>query len=144
MKKAWIFVLCWLLLIILISPACGGSGTSQVVAFDKLVSNPAAYNGKTIVVEGYYFHGFEIIVLCNRLEPSGYAEGHLIPKGELIWIQGGIPHEIYQKLTQQQMVGPTERYAKIRITGKFESGGHYGHLGGNKYQITPTNVELVS
>ena len=113
------------------------------ITFDQLFSDPARYNGKTITLEGFYFSGFEIIVLAEKLEPSGYAQGHLIPKGRMLWIEGGIPKEIYDRLYQQQMMGPTERYGKIRVTGKFQYGGRYGHLGGYNAQITPSEVELL-
>ena len=41
------------------------------------------------------------------------------------------------------MMGPLERYAKVRITGKFEHGEKYGHVGGFDSQIIPLDVELV-
>ena len=101
------------------------------------------YNDRNIVIEEFLFHGFEIIVLCERLEHSGLAEGHLVPKGRMIWIEGGIPPNIHDALHIQQMMGPEERYGKIRIKGKYESEGKYGHLGNYNYQITPTEVELL-
>ena len=51
---------------------------------------------------------------------------------------------MYDELTQQQMMGPSERYGKLVITGKFEYGGRYGHLGGYDSQITPIEVKLLS
>ena len=77
-------------------------------------------------------------MLSERLEYSGLTEGHLVPKGKMIWVSGGIPKETYDKLDQQQMMGPSERYGKLSVTGKFEYGGQYGHLGGYNYQIEPT------
>lgn len=95
-------------------------------------------------MEGFYFHGFEVIVLSENLEYSGYTEGHLIPRGKMIWVSGGIPKEVYDALNQQQMMGPVERYGKVRMTGKFEYGGQYGHLGAYAKQITPTRTEILS
>ncbi len=123
---------------------CGGRGATQEVTFDQLFADPARYNGKQIAIEGFAFHGFEVIVLSERLDYSGYAAGHLAPKGRMMWIEGGIPKEVYDKLGQQQMMGPTERYGKVMMTGKFEYGGKYGHVGGYSAQITPTDVELLS
>ena len=117
--------------------------SAPTVTFDQLFSDPARYNGKTITLEGFYFSGFEIIVLAEKLESSGYAEGHLIPEGKMLWVESGIPKEIYDQLYQQQMMGPTERYGKIRVTGKFQFGGKYGHLGAYESQITPSEVELL-
>jgi hypothetical protein len=94
-------------------------------------------------LEGSYFHGWGIIVLAEKLEYSGYAEGHLVPRGKMIWVDGGIPKEVFDKLYEQRMMGPTERYGKLRVTGKFEYEGKFGHAGGYSYQIAPANVELL-
>lgn len=115
----------------------------QEVTFDQLFANPDQYNGRYVTVEGFYFSGFEVIVLSEKLEYSGYAEGHLVPKGRMVWIEGGIPKEVYDKLYQQQMMGPSERYGKGRVTGKYEYGGKYGHVGAYSSQIVPVEVELL-
>ena len=115
----------------------------EQVTFDQLFSNPNQYNGKYLTIEGFFFGGFEVIVLSENLEYSGYAEGHLVPKGRMIWIEGGIPREVHDALYQQQMMGPTERYGKVRLKGKFEYGAKYGHLGGYSSQIIPSEVELL-
>ena len=77
-----------------------GCGEKQVpvpaeVTFGQLFANPNKYTGKQVNIEGFYYHGFETIVLSERLDYSGYAEGHLVPKGSMIWIEGGIPKEVY-------------------------------------------------
>jgi hypothetical protein len=41
------------------------------------------------------------------------------------------------------MMGPLERYGKVRATGKFQYGGKYGHLGGYDSQIAPSKIELL-
>jgi len=121
----------------------GQTADGQYATFEQLFANPDNHNGKQVMVEGLYFHGFETIVLSERLEYSGYAEGHLIPKGRMLWIEGGMPKEIYDKLNQQQMMGPTERYGKLRVKGLFEYGGEYGHLGQFQYQLTSPTFELL-
>jgi len=118
--------------------------TAHEVTFEQLFSSPKQFHGKNIILEGFYFHGFEVIVLAERLEYSGYAEGHLVPRGKMLWVEGGIPLEIYNQLYQQQMMGPDERYGKLKVKGKFEYGGQYGHVGAYNYQITPSQVELLS
>ena len=100
----------------------------QDVTLEQLFTNPDKYNGKQVIVEGFYFQGFEVQVIAERLEISGYAEGHLVPKGKMLWVEGGIQREIYDKLNQQQQMGPLERFGKVKITGKFEYGEKYGHL----------------
>ena len=113
------------------------------ITFEQLFSNPSQYNGQEIILEGFYFQGFEVQVMVESLEYSGYAEGHLVPKGKMLWVEGGVPLEVYNGLYQQSMMGPEERYGKVRITGKFEYGGKYGHLGGHVSQIIPSNTELL-
>ncbi len=115
----------------------------QEVTFQQLSGEPDKYNGKHIVIEGIYFHGFEIIVLSESLGYSEFAQGHLVPKGEMIWIEGGIPQNIYDKLYTQEMMGPEERFGKVRISGKFEYSGKYGHLGGYDSQIIPSEVAII-
>ena len=115
----------------------------QEVTFNQLFADLDKYNGNEITIEGFYFHGFEVIVLSESLEYSGYAQGHLIPKGKMVWVEGGIPKEVYDKLYQQQMMGPLERYGKVRVKGKFEYGAKYGHLGAYSAQIVPSEVEVL-
>ncbi|UCD44163.1 MAG: hypothetical protein JSV27_08480 [Candidatus Bathyarchaeota archaeon] len=118
-------------------------GRPQEVTFDQLSANPDRYRGKSLVIEGFYFHGWETIVLCEGLEPSGLAEGHLVPKGETIWVEGGIPRDVFEALHRQEMMGPEERFGKIRVKGRYEHGGEYGHLGGFSSQIVPSEVEML-
>jgi hypothetical protein len=115
----------------------------QEVTFEQLFLAPDQYNGKDIIIEGYYYQGWETIVLSEKLVYSGYAPGHLIPDGEMLWIEQGVPKEIYDNAYQQQMMGPLERYGKVIMTGKFEYGEKYGHVGGFDSQIIPLDVELV-
>jgi hypothetical protein len=61
----------------------------------------------------------------------------------MLWIEGEVPREIYDQVSQQDMMGPTERYGKVRITGRFEYGAGYGHGGGFTAQIVPSEVELL-
>jgi hypothetical protein len=67
---------------------------------------------------------------------------HLIPDGKMLWIEKGVPKEIYDNAYQQQMMGPLERYGKVRIKGMFEYGDKYEHLGAYNSQIIPFEVEL--
>jgi|TARA_B100000315_G_C14455415_1_gene531161 hypothetical protein len=61
----------------------------------------------------------------------------------MLWLEGGISGEIYARLNQQEMMGPTERYGKLRVTGLFIFGGKYGHLGQFEHQLTLSKVELI-
>lgn len=141
---SFVFGLCISLLIMPLA-GCGNIGqtSGSEVAFEQLLANPEKYKGKDVIVEAFYFHGFETIVLSQSLKYSGRAQGHLVPEGELIWVEGGIPLEVYNKLHHQQMMGPAERYGKVRVKGKFHYCGRYGHVGGFKFQITPAEVELL-
>jgi hypothetical protein len=116
----------------------------QEFSFEQWFSDSNQYNGQEITIDGYCFKGFEIIVLSEKLNYSGQAEGHLTPAGRMLWIEGGIPQEIFDGLYQQEFMGFTERYGQIRINGKFEYGGDYGHLGQYNYQIVPSEVLLLS
>jgi len=134
-----------LLLIIVLTIGCSEERATEVQndTLEQLFANPDKYNGKQVVVVGFYFQGWETIVLSEGLELSGYAEGHLVPQGRMIWVSGGISGEVYDKLYQQQNMGPLERFGKVKITGRFEYGGEYGHLGGYDQQITPTETIIL-
>jgi hypothetical protein len=121
---------------------CSRGGIAEVT-FDRLFSSPGAYSGREVAIEGFYFQGFETVVLSESLEYSGFAPGHLTPGGRMIWVSGGIPKEIFDALNRQQQMGPEERYGKVRMTGKFEYGGKYGHLGGYDRQITPSETIIL-
>jgi len=127
----------------MVSTAGCNQSLNKEFTFDQLFSSINTYNNKNIRIEGFYFQGWETIVLSEKLELSEYAEGHFVPKGRMIWVSGGISKELYDKLNQQQKIGPLERFGKVKITGKFEYGRKYGHLGGYDQQITPTETIIL-
>ena len=133
-------------LIALLASGCanGDSGKGTKVTFEQLFSNPSQYSGKNISIEGFVFLGFETMVLSEELKKSGYAEGHLIPGERMLWIEGGIPTDIHDELHEQHMMGPYERYGKVLAKGVFQYGGQYGHLGAYKYQISTSQIQLLS
>ena len=133
-------------LIALLASGCanGGSGEGASVTFEQLFSNPSQYNGKEITIEGFVFLGFETMVLSEELRHSGYAEGHLVPGERMLWIEGGVAADIRDGIYEQHMMGPSERYGKVLVRGRFQYGGQYGHLGAHKYQITPSKIQLLA
>jgi len=116
----------------------------QETTFAQLIASPSKYNEKQVTFDAFVFLGFEVMALSESLEPSGYSPGHLIPRGKLIWIEGEIPKQVYQQLYPRQIMGPLERYGKVKLTGRFQSGAKYGHLGGYDYQVKPSKMELLS
>jgi rhodanese-related sulfurtransferase len=137
-----------LLILALVALLVGGAGlggctATQEVALEQLFAEPESYDGKDLILEGFYFSGFEVNVLAEGLAYSGLGGSHIGPTGELIWIEGSIDAAVLDSLYQQSMMGPTEVFGKIRIEGKFEYGEGYGHLGGYEYQITPVATEAL-
>jgi hypothetical protein len=130
------------LLLAAATAACTPAATGPT-SFEELFSDPARYDGRTVTLEAYFYQGFETIVLSERLDDSGYAVGHLVPKGRMIWVEGGIPRPVYDALQVQSMMGPDERFGKVSVTGVFNFGGDYGHLGRFDHQITPLEVTLL-
>jgi len=118
-------------------------GQVQEVTIELLFANPDQYKSEKVIIEGFYFTGFEVQVIAERLDYSGYAEGHIVPGGRIVWIEGGAPEEVIDKLYIQQMMGPEERYGKVRLEGKFEYGGKYGHGGEYDSQIITSKAELL-
>jgi hypothetical protein len=141
-----LFILLFMLVIVPVASGCAGEdpGNGAVVSFEQLMSSPGQYNGKEVTIEGFVFLGFETTVLCEELKYSGYAEGHLIPGERTLWIEGNIPADTYDGLYEQHMMGPSERYGKVIARGTFQYGERYGHLGSHRYQISLSEIQLLS
>ncbi len=130
------------LLLLAALAACSRGG--KLASVSELIADPEKYSGRTVTVEGIYFHGWEVVVLAEKLVPSGFRPGHLVPDSYKIWVEGGLSNEVFSKLyTQNQSAGYPERFGKVRIKGKFESGGKYGHLGGYSMHIIPEDATLL-
>jgi len=132
-----------LLLAIILALTLVACSAPAELTIEQLMASPEKYNGDMVVVSGFYFHGFETIVLCESLKYSGNVENHMVPEGKFLWIEGGIPREVYDTLYIQSEMGPEERYGKIKVKGKFDTGGQFGHLGAFDSQILPQQVELL-
>jgi len=122
---------------------CGRSSSS--VSFEQLVSDAEKYDGKTVTLDAFYFSGFEISALSGSLQPASSGEWRIVPSQPLIWIEGGIPEETFNTLFKQTSTpsGYPEYYGKMNVTGIFETGGQYGHLGAYKYQIIVAEARLL-
>ena len=135
--------------LLLIGMACQTSETPsptskvKVTTLVELLASPDRYNGKEILLEGFYFQCWDSNIITERMAASGFAEGHLWPFGPKVWIQGSIPKEVYVGLHQLDMMGPLERYGKVRIKGKFQTGERYGHLGQFDARIIPSGVQVL-
>lgn len=107
------------------------------VTFLDLTNQPDRYNGRVVMVEGFWFDGFEIVTLAERLEPAGFAPGNVQPAGAKIWIKGGLSAEVSSHLYLQpnNPTGYPAHYGKVDITGTFQYGAKYGHLDSYQYQL---------
>jgi hypothetical protein len=132
-----------LVFIVSVLTACGNTGEITV---SQLTSRPDDYNENTVTVTGFYFDAFEMVALCDSLKPSTLTPGDLAPQEPYIWLKGGLPEAIRDKLYTQPMnaaTGYPEHYGKVEITGQFQYGGQYGHLGSYRYQLSVTDAHLV-
>lgn len=146
-KYLWLIILALALLFALstFSIGCSNSISNQTITFAQLISQANKYNGKTVTFEAFYFSGFEISALSESVGPSNSGVWRIVPKGTLIWVESGIAQEIYNKLYGQTDTpsGYTERIGKLRIAGKFETGGKYGHLDAFEHKIAITHAEIL-
>lgn len=117
----------------------------ETVTFNELIAQPDNFNGKQATVEGFYFSGFEIVSLSDNLIASTYRPENLAPKPPLIWIEGNLGENVYNRLYVQNNTpsGYPEHFGKVKITGTFTSGGKYGHLDSYQYKITISKAELL-
>jgi len=139
-------VLNFLLLFVLLGTGLAGcrDGPEQVT-FVQLVSDAKKYSGKTVTLEAYYFTGFEITALSGSVGPSTSGPWRIVPTGTLIWAKGGAPEDVYNRMYRQSQTpsGYEERVGLLKVTGRFETGGRYGHLDAYKHLITITDAELL-
>jgi hypothetical protein len=119
--------------------------TSSQVIFAQLITTPATYNNQTITIEGFWFDGFEIEVLAERLIPSDFAAGNLQPDGVKIWVKNGLPEDVNQQLFLQanNPTGYPAHYGKVELTGVLEYGGQHGHMNAYLYQLTMQSAKLI-
>jgi len=128
-----------------ILPGASGCQSNQSITFSDLVSRADRYNGKTVTFEAFYFSGFEISALSESVGPADSGPWRIVPRGTLIWVKGGIPRELIDRLYGQTDTpsGYPERVGRLKVTGMFETGGRYGHLDAYEYQITITEAEVL-
>jgi hypothetical protein len=124
---------------------CGSGNSNQTLTFSQLISQANKYNGKTVTLEAFYFSGFEISALAESVGPSTSGVWRIIPTGTLVWVESGIPREIFDKLYRQSDTpsGYTEHIGRLKVTGEFATGGKYGHLDAYQYKIAITEAELL-
>jgi len=121
------------------------TGPAVETTFAQLVAEPGKYNGQVITIEGFWFDGFEIAVLAERLEPSSFAPGNVQPAGTLIWVKNGLPEEVSERLYLQpnNATGYPAHYGKVKLTGILEFGDRYGHMNAYNYQLTTIDGEWM-
>jgi hypothetical protein len=113
-KLAVLLSLCALCLCAALPLSACVSGSSP--SFAELVANPARYNGCDIVVEGYYFSGFEIVALAGELAPAS-RPGNVTPVQPRIWIKTSVSIDPESRLYLQQNTpsGYDEHYGRVRL-----------------------------
>jgi hypothetical protein len=128
----------------LVFTGCSGS-TDKNLTFSQLISQAEKYNGETVTLEVFYFTGFEIAAICESVGPAKYDSGRLVPNGTLVWVEKGVSEDIYNQMYVQNQTpsGYPEHIGKLKITGKFETGGQYGHMNAYQYKIAFTAAELL-
>ena len=146
MKSPMLAIL--LVAVVLTTVACSSQTASNLTTVADLVARPELYAGKKVTLDGFYFQTFETNVFCDNLQVEPGTTDYLIPQEPLIWVEGGLPKAVYDKLYTESRQGFAPAYfGKLRLTARLDYGGTYGHLGGFRYQLAiPTiqpQVELL-
>jgi hypothetical protein len=141
------YILTAILVLSLLSLAiiAGCNNSPQTLTFTQLIAGADRYNGQTVTLEAFYFSGFEISALAGALGPASSGPWRIVPSGPLIWVASGISQDLQNRLSGQSDAasGYTERFGKLKVSGKFETGGRYGQLDAYYYQIAITSVDLL-
>jgi hypothetical protein len=108
------------------------------ITFADLITQPENYDRQLVKFRGFWFDGFEIVVLASRLEPSTFVAGNVQPAGDLIWIKGGLPQSVSNNLHLQpnNPTGYPAHYGEVVVTGIFQFGARYGHMDAYRFQLT--------
>jgi len=116
------------------------------ITFALLIADPGLYNNQIITITGFWFDGFEIEVLTERLDASDFAPGNLQPVGTKIWVKNGLPDDVSTQLFLQpdNPTGYPAHYGKVELTGILEYGGQYGHMNAYQYQLTVQSAQLLN
>jgi hypothetical protein len=142
MKNTAFFVMV-LVLLALCPGGCGGSKAN--VTLGELVANPDQYSGKTVTVDGVYVNGWGSTVLADDIKYTAVGElKELNIVGNSIWFSGFLPQNVRDKLYAHTSPGAgPEHFAKVRVTGLFETEGNYGNMNQFKYRITVNKTKLL-
>lgn len=141
--KTVVFFMVALVLLALCPGGCGGSKAN--VTLGELVANPAQYSGKTVTVDGVYINGWGSTVLADDIKYIAVGElKELNIVGNSIWFSGFLPQNVRDKLYTHTSPGAgLEHFAKVRVTGLFETEGKYGNMNQFKYRITVQKTVLL-
>lgn len=116
----------------------GGLGAPLYV--QQVTSDPQAYTGKEITVDGAYVWrpgdpGLSVLALGVSTLDNGLDAQ---PLGDLIWLDG-FPAEVSANLHR-----PGDAvYGFVRVRGQFESGGSYGPEGGYQHLLRVATAESI-
>jgi hypothetical protein len=131
--------------IVLVLGVAAGCGQASVpVTLNDLLTTPEQYSGKTVTVEGIYVRSWEWNMLTEQITFAGNAKNQeLVPSAKAVWFAGVLPQEIQDRLYKYiNWAGDPTRYARFRVTGKFET-GKYGPMNRYKSRVTAEKIEWL-
>ena len=116
---------------------------SNELTFSELFLTPGDFKNETITVSGFFIGAFETSVLSEEIDIRGIKSAGVQAAGRRIWVEGGIPQGIRGELYQLGSVHQPVLFGKVKIRGKFQHGGKYGHLGMYDSQITLLEAKVL-
>lgn len=95
------------------------------VSLLEIARNPAAYSGKTVTTQGYYFWNSVIFVLAEGISTEEDGSNPQ-PVGKVIWMEGFPPDE-----SGKLNLGPNNSFVwgLVEVTGPLQTGGQFGKDG---------------
>jgi len=124
------------LLLIAITTGCTGGPAPTPVAV--ILRNPEAFDGKPVAVCGVLTSGLENCSLAPDIGRPVPGQPGLIEVPPRIWVDarhdGCAPGGALPASGEAIQV-------QVLVTGTFETGARYGHLGSAKHQLNATSIE---
>lgn len=129
-------LLCCLMLLL---AACQQTKTElSPVAFNDLIANSDIYANQDLCTEGTAVSGFEISAIAAD---TSERNGAVYLTKPTIWLENVVPESTSACFTTG--LPPTE-FCRVRVCGRFETGGGFGHLGGYDFQLVGAGDTVVS
>ena len=134
MSKYFVLLCC---LMLFLASCQQNKPQSIAVPFTDLMANPENYANQDVCTEGTAVSGFEASAIAvDTIE----RDGAVYLTEPAIWLENIVPGSKSDCFTTGL---PPAEFCRMRVCGRFETGGGFGHLGGYHFQLVGSSTETI-